>query len=102
MYRINICIAVLLCTLGAKGQENLEIKVFNATTKVPMAHANVVLYQLNRATTTDTNGIALFTAISAGRYEFGVSHAGYITLKGFVNVEPGKSSTTTVRKNEMD
>src|SRR5688572_14635284 len=96
MYRIYLCLAVLLCTLKALAQENLEIKVFNADTKMPLANANVVLSPLNRTTVTDTNGIALFTTLSPGRYEFGITHAGFIEHKGFVIVEAGKPVTTTV------
>src|SRR5688572_27940772 len=96
MYRIYLCLAVLLCTLGALAQENLEIKVFNADTKMPLANANVVLSPLNRTTVTDTNGVAMFTALSPGRYEFGITHAGYIAHKGFVIIETGKPATTTV------
>ena len=96
MYRIYLCLAVLLCTLRATSQENLEIKVLNADTEMPLANANVVLSPLNRTTVTDTNGIALFTALSPGRYEFVITHAGYIAYKGVVNVEAGKPATTTV------
>ena len=41
MYRIYLCLVVLFCTLGARAQENLEIKVLNADSKMPMANANV-------------------------------------------------------------
>ena len=95
MYRINLCIAVLLCVLGAYGQEKLEIKVIDADTKQPIPNANVTIYQVNRTVATDTNGIALFSALPAGRYEYGISHAGFETLKGFVNVEPGRPAEAT-------
>ena len=77
-------------TLHAAGYNNykaaLSGRILDAATRQPLPNANILLHEIKRWAQTDANGYYQFSSLPNGKFTVEVSHVGYKSFVGMVQV----------------
>lgn len=90
-----LCIA-LLCVMASYAQHTIRLSIKHSEGKTPLAGATVTIVSLNKSTTADSTGVAIFTNIVKGTYKIRVSYAGLTEQELQVLVPQADNATTDV------
>lgn len=77
MKKSILFITILLSAFCGYAQHSVELSIKNKEDKSALAGATVLLEQLNKTVIADSNGVALFKNIPAGKYSVRVTYVGY-------------------------
>ena len=93
MKKTALLFAILLSAFYGYAQHSIELSVKNKEDKSVLAGATALLEQLNKTVIADSNGIALFKNIPAGKYSVRITYIGFAAKEIEVQVplaEPTK------------
>lgn len=86
MKKISVAMVAFLCAAITFGQNQLKIKVKNAVTQEPLQGATVIIQSLQKTTTTDSAGLAIFSNIPSGKYVLFISFVEFTASTKEINI----------------
>ena len=98
MNKVVLVLACLCVSIIASAQNEIKIIVKTAAGE-PLPGVNISIPTLNKATETDSLGIATFTGVPPGKHKLQITHVGHASIEKELNL-PGDGTEFSIEMED--